>query len=251
MHGRIHALILVVILCWTGVAVAAAPTRICTSSGGSSVFSPQTVALCGSTVNNDLVIVLYCECEASTDTLTPPSGYTQLGTNATSTGASTACGIFYHLWKTGDPTSLSFADSGVTQADRVYLTESIGGQNTTTPFDPNTTPSQGSTATTSVTLTAVSPTGTTDYLSSLWFQYTSGGGTPTPTYTSPLAQYATFQIATAWESIFGADATLSASGSTGNKTFTSAGSSDTLGFMIAVQPPSAGPAGQAGWIFSQ
>ena len=139
------------------------------------------------------------------------------------------------MWHSGDSLAPSFSDDDNNQLDRIYIATSYSGENTSTPFDPNFTPSQNGASSASVTLSALSPSGASDMLTFFGAEYTNGGGSFTPTYTSPLAQYNSEQFSGSWEEMFAADATLSNSGSTGNQTMTATGADYTGGFMIAIQ----------------
>jgi hypothetical protein len=210
-------------------------TRHGTNQGGLITYSPLTVNLYAGTSNNDLVLVDYCVA-ANPVTFAPPSGYTQLGSNQRVGAAGFTCGLFYHVWHSGDTPAPSFSDNDNNQHDRIYITTSYSGENTSTPFDPNNTPSQNGASSANLTLSAVSPSGAGDMLTFFGAEYTNGGGSFVPTYTSPLAQYNSEQFSGSWEEMFAADATLGNSGSTGNQTMTATGADYTGGFMIAIQP---------------
>jgi hypothetical protein len=207
-----------------------------TSEGGAVGFSPTTINLYATTANDDLVMVCFC---AGNDPLifTPPGGYTQLGSNQ-EIGISTNCGLFYHIWQTGDTLAPSFVDTAGDN-EHFYIATSYSGENTSSPFDPNATPSQNGNSSDSITLSAVSPAGASDMLTFCGFEETFGGGSYTPTYTSPLTQFDSEQIGGSWLEMFEADASLTSSGSTGGMEMTTAGADDTGGFMIAIQPVTA------------
>jgi hypothetical protein len=180
-------------------------------------------------------LVTVCFCTGDTAiSFTPPTGYTQLGSNQ-QIGPSLSCGLFYHVWQTGDTLAPSFSDNG-SDIDRFYIASSYSGESTSSPFDPSTIPSQNGGSSASVTLSAVSPTGASDLLTFYGFEETIGGGSYTPTYTSPLAQFNSEEFSGSWEEMFAANASLSSSGSTGNKTMTATGANETGGFMIAIRP---------------
>src|ERR1700723_1540940 len=210
-------------------------TRHGTNQGGLITHSPLTVNLYAGTSNNDLVVVDYCVA-ANPVTFAPPSGYTQLGSNQRVGAAGFTCGLFYHVWHSGDSLAPSFSDNNSNQLDRIYIMTSYSGENTSTPFDPNNTPSQNGASSANLTLSALSPSGAGDMLTFFGAEYTNGGGSFVPTYTSPLAQYNSEQFSGSWEEMFAADATLSNSGSTGNQTMTATGADYTGGFMIAIRP---------------
>ena len=161
-------------------------TRHGTNQGGASTYSPLAVNLYAGTANNDLVVVAYCVVSDPV-TFMPPSDYTQLGSNQRIGAVGFTCGLFYHVWHTGDTLAPPFSDDDNNQTDRIYIATSYSGENTSTPFDPNTTPSQNGASSTSVTLSAVSPSGVGDMLTFFGAEYTNGGGSFTPTYTSPLS----------------------------------------------------------------
>ena len=174
-------------------------------------------------------------------TFTPPAGYGQLGSiGATSTGE--YCGLFYHVWSTGDPMVVSFADNFATPTERDYITATYSGENTVTPFDPSKTPGgPGTLSGTSLTLPALSPSGSNDLLASFWAEANMSSGSPTVTYSSPLTPMMSYQLPTSWNKNFVANGALSASGSTGNKaaTFSMAPTSG-VGFIVALQPATTG-----------
>ena len=209
-----------------------------TNQGGDSIYPPLSVNLYAGTTDNDLVVVEYCVA-ADPVIFTPPNGYTQLGSNQRIGAAGFTCGLFYHVWHGGDSLAASFSDDDNNQLDRVYIATSYSGENTSTPFDPNSSPSQNGASSASVTLSALSPSGAGDMLAFFGAEYTNGGGSFTPSYTSPLAQYNSEQFSGSWEEMFAADGILGSSGSTGDQTMTATGVDYTGGFMIAIQPATA------------
>ena len=206
------------------------------ASGKFGTWSPTSVSLYSGTTNGNLVMVMLCVSGPVT-TFTPPAGYSQLGSiEATSTGE--YCGLFYHVWSTGDPIIVSFADDYVaTGTERNYITATYSGENTTTPFDPNTPSYPGSLSGATLTLSGVSPSGSGDLLASFWAEVNMSGGSPTVTYTSPLTEMTSYQMPKSWNKNYVANGALSASGSTGKKaaTFSMAPNSG-IGFIIAIQP---------------
>ena len=219
----------------TATAIANGITRNGTNQGGFSGFSPTTVNLYADTANNDLVVVAVCVGN-SPITITPPSGYSELGSEQQFGTYLSTCGLYYHVWQTGDTLAPSFSDDDAGFDDRYYITTSYSGANTSSPFDPNATPSENGVNTESVTLSAVSPNTSEDMLVFFGFENTNGGGSYAPIYTSPLAQYNSEQIDGSWEELFAADGPLNSSGSTGDQTMIAAGANETGGFMIAIQP---------------
>ena len=168
---------------------------------------------------------------------TPPAGYSQLGSiEATATGE--YCGLFYHVWSSGDPTAVSFADNYAGSTERNYVTATYAGENTATPFDPNNTPScPGSLSGAALTLAGVAPSSSNNLLASFWAEANNSGGSPSASYSSPLTQMTSYQLATSWNENYVANGALSASGSTGSKTATfSLMPSGGVGFMVAIQP---------------
>lgn len=218
------------------------------NGGNGGVSSPVTVTL-SRVANHDVCFVVY-GVNQQTIGFTPPSGWTQLGSNNTIGGSNPSdgyitFGLFYHVWSTGDTTTPSFADNGGSVQDREWFTVCYSGVNTTTPFDPNTTPSQNTAASNAVTLSAVSPTNTSAMLTFFGFTFTppSGGGSTTATWSSPLTQYAGVQPVSSFITFFGADGTLTSPGSTGSKTMTATNAVNSAGWMIAIQPPGGGGGG--------
>src|SRR6202046_3135742 len=137
------------------------------ASGTFGAWSPTSVSLYSGTTNGNLVMVMLCVSGPVT-AFTPPAGYSQLGAiEATSTGE--YCGLFYHVWSTGDPIIVSFADNyNVTGTERNYVTATYSGENITTPFDPNTPSYPGSLSGATLTLSGVSPSASGDLLTSFW-----------------------------------------------------------------------------------
>ncbi len=221
----------------TATAKSAGVTPTGSNAGGQfGAWSPASVSLYSGTTNGNLVMVMLCV-SGTVTAFTPPAGYSQLGSiEATSTGE--YCGLFYHVWSSGDPTVVSFADNYAASTERNYVTVTYSGENTTRPFDPNATPScPGSLSSSSLTLSALSPSGSGDLLASFWAEANASGGSPTATYTSPLTQMTSYQLATSWNKNYVANGALSASGSTGNKAATfSLPPSGGVGFIIAIQP---------------
>jgi hypothetical protein len=208
---------------------------VCKNADGANQSSPVTVTLCATPTAGELVRVDVFAVGSSLPVFTVPSGYSQLG--STATWADNAIASFYLVCVSGCSSTVSVADTGGGSNERSWITRIYSGENTTTPFDPATTSQPGSLTASTLTLSGLSPVNSPDMLSVFAAQETSGGGSPTATYSSPLSLTEPWQLSGSWESLFAADGLLSSSGATGNMTVTlSAEPGELLGIMASIQP---------------
>jgi hypothetical protein len=217
-------------------------SEVCENANGALQASPVTVTLCATPVSGDLIRVDAYADGTSAPTFTVPADYSQLGSTI-ALGGSGAIASFYYvvgICVGSCPSTVLIEDNGGGSNERSWITRIYSGENTTTPFDPGTTSQPGSLTTDILTLSGLTTTNSPDMLSVFAAQDTSGGGTPTVSYSSPLSQTKTWQLSASWQSFFAADGLLSSSGATGNQTLTfSAEPSEAVGIMAAIEPATA------------
>lgn len=193
------------------------------TSGSDVVLSKPT-----GTVEGDVLVAFITVNWTSTPTITPPSGWTQVGTWGASGASSTHAGVWYKVAGASEPTSYTWTIS-------TTMTDSGSAIVRYTPTAPTTPPgiidaaAAGSTATPAVA-PSVTTTGTGDTLIAL-FTASTAGSTPTG-MTARVALDRTG--AGAW--IY--DELLTTAGATGTRTWT--GSSLGKGWVIALLADQAG-----------
>lgn len=231
-------LIIVFILLLAVRAHAAIALR-CTGTGPNPNGGNITQNLCGSTANNDYVLVAVVTSGKATSNAPPyatPSGWTSLcniGIGA----------VFGKKWLTGDPTSVTMVPQNGASSWETSVTITYSGVNTTTPVNgtfANCTMTESNVAgggdlSTYQRAPSVSPTWTTDQLVGFYIDASAGG----VTFTLPGALISQINQAPG-PTIRVGDAALSSAAITGNLDATCSCHNEHFGAQVLLLPASGG-----------
>ena len=197
--------------------------------GGAAAFNAnlngRLIVKIGSPRNGNLVLVWLLVGSAA-PTLSPPSGYAQVGSTWTFNIGNTAAALFYHFWNTGDPTTLTL-NVGTNSAHCEWAYANYSGVNTSTPFD-----GRPREATKNHSKTGSSPSITpgagndADMLLMLYGEATAGRGYVGSSSLGTIRSQHSYEHVAVW-----VDARLSSSSATGAQTV----GSNLLGNWIGVQ----------------
>ena len=185
--------------------------------------------------SNGKLVLIWLLVGSAAPTLSPPRGYTQVGSTWTFNVGNTAAGLFYHFWSTGDPTSLTFG-VGTASAHCEWAYVYYSGVNTSTPFDGKPTKAAHNRSTTGSSPSITPGAGNNaDTLLMLYGQATaSGGHASSPSLGSIREQYS-YQHIAVW-----VDSALSSSSATGAQTVGSIVPGNWIGIQALLLPQSRG-----------
>ncbi len=187
------------------------------------------------TPRNGELVLIWLLVGSSTPSLFPAPGYKQLRPLWTFNVGNTAAAIFYHFWKTGDPTSLAFGvGSNSAHCDWAYAFYS--GVNTSTPFD-----GMPTEATSHLSNTGRSPSITpgagnnADMLLMLYGQAIAAGGYASSPSLGKIREQFSYAHVAVW-----VDSALSKSSATGTQTIRSDVKGNWIGVQALLLPQSRG-----------
>jgi Phosphoesterase family len=196
-------------------------TLMGTNSGEAASVSSLAVVLPTGTVDDSEVVVDFCQ--QTTGATTPPSGYAApTGASQLTIGAALDCGVWSHIWHTGDPTSVTF--TWATAANASYVVATYSG---TSGVD--VAAGQANAASTTATASGVTTTQANDELLMLYGDHGSNS------YSSPSEGTIEAQISGGPGTAL-VDFALGAVGATGDQTVTQSTSAYSVGFQVALVP---------------
>jgi hypothetical protein len=190
-----------------------------------AVLNGHLTAEIGSPSDGALVLV-WLLVGSATPKVSPPRGYTQVGSTWTFNLGNTAAALYYHFWSSGDPTSLN-VDVGTPSAHCEWAYAYYSGVSTSTPFD-----GKPREATKNLSTTGSSPSITpgagnrADMLLMLYGQATARRGSASSPSLGTIREQRSYEHIAVW-----VDSPLSSSSPTGRQTV----SSNVTGNWIGVQ----------------
>lgn len=198
--------------------------------------------------NGDLIVVIHGnDFYAATAMPTPTVGGSTSGVAAISGGSADAGtnhahikSYTYAVGSTGDLT-VSVTETGAGDEDKSLVVYVLSGADTATPTD-GAAGNFNTSATTVHDAPSVSPSTADAYLIC---HDNTGGGSSAPSYTPPSGMTETYDQQAGGIAHAGAVLQLSASGATGTKTFTPAGSVEYATITVAIRTASGGGGGSA------
>lgn len=202
--------------------------------GANAVLNGHLRVKIGSPRDGELVLV-WLLVGSATATLSPPSGYTQVGPTWSFNVGNTAAGLFYHFWRTGDATLLTFAvNNASAHCDWTYAYYS--GVNRSTPFDGKPTQAANNLSTTGSSPSIIPGAGNkADMLLMLYGQVTAGGGKASSASLGTIREQYSYEHVPVW-----VDAALSSSAATGAQTVRSNVRGNWIGIQALLLPQSPG-----------
>jgi hypothetical protein len=223
------------------VAIVKKSVAVGTDTGVSATVSVTTAETTATSVG-DLVVVFHGNDFYTTTTMGTPTatGSPTMNAITTADGGSNLAHIngWWYVANTGGAQTISATETGTHDDEKAITAYVLGGADTTTPID-SAAPATGVTSV-SLVAPAVTPTGS----DSLLICYVnSGGGASASSHTPPPGMTEDTDFQAGGISGSAASLLLSASGSTGTKTFTAANSVPFAAVSVAIKSAAGGGAG--------